>query len=116
MARVPRGRLLEPPAYWDGAVEIAFVDRPHLARTLRIWRYVDGGLTEVAAASGVSNHRLGAPVIEGGLRDCGQGPELVVVDSRWSQIVAVTLGEELSLTPIGPFEGRRSVDAKLICP
>ncbi|MEM7641235.1 MAG: VCBS repeat-containing protein [Pseudomonadota bacterium] len=72
----------------DGHVEIAFVDRPHLARTLRVWRWKEGRLTEVASLPGVTNHRIGDEVIFGGLRDCG-GPELILADALWSTLLAI---------------------------
>ncbi len=31
----------------DGAMELAYIDRPHLAKTLRIWRFKDRALTHV---------------------------------------------------------------------
>jgi hypothetical protein len=58
----------------DGVTDIAYVDRPHLAKTLRVWSWAPGGLTEIAALEGVTNHRIGDEVIWGGLRDCGRGP------------------------------------------
>lgn len=99
----------------DGHIEIAYIDRHHLAKTLRIWRYKADDFAEIATLPGLTNHRIGEDFITGGLRDCGQGPELVVVDARWSRIMSVTLGKELSQTPIGPFAGRASVDAVLAC-
>ena len=75
----------------DGAVEIAYVDRPHLARTLRIWRYTDGTLTEIAALPGLTNHRIGEDFITGGLRDCGDGPELLTANTDWSRVMATVL-------------------------
>lgn len=73
----------------DGAIEIAYVDRPHLARTLRIWRFKDGELEELASLKGLTNHRIGEPDIAGGIRDCGQGPEMVLADASWSRLLAV---------------------------
>jgi hypothetical protein len=59
----------------DGRVEIAYVDRPHLARTLRVWRSRPGGtLTEIATATGLTNHRIGEAFITGGIRDARRGP------------------------------------------
>jgi len=88
-----RFRWLAPAAIadlnGDGAVEIAFVDRPHLARTLRIWTWAPGGLTEAVALPGLTNHRIGDEVIWGGLRRCGPQPELVLADARFSQIVTI---------------------------
>ncbi|ARE39340.1 hypothetical protein RGUI_1199 [Rhodovulum sp. P5] len=75
----------------DGWVEIAYVDRPHLARVLRIWRFKDGQFAEIAQADGVTNHRIGDEVISGGVRDCGTGPEMVLADPDWSRIVIARL-------------------------
>lgn len=75
----------------DGLVELAYIDRPHLARQLRVWRFQDGTLVEVAQAEGLTNHRLGDPAIGGGLRDCGAGPEMITADARWSRLVASRL-------------------------
>jgi hypothetical protein len=75
----------------DGLVELAYVDRPHLAKVLRVWRYgPDGGLAEVASLDGVTNHRIGWDYIAGGLRDCGPGPEMVLAEADWANVVAVT--------------------------
>jgi hypothetical protein len=84
----------------DGAMEIAFIDRPHLARTLRVWRYEGGRLTEIAAATGLTNHRIGEAFITGGIRDCGAGPEMITADAGWARLVAT------SLTPQGTLEAR----------
>ena len=100
----------------DGAVEVAYVDRPHLARTLRVWRYRDGALSEVAALEGVTNHRIGERDIAGGIRDCGAGPEMIVASADWSRLLAVTLqGGALNARDIGPHEGRASFAAALAC-
>jgi hypothetical protein len=75
----------------DGRVEIAYIDRPHLARTLRVWRYADGTLTEIAAATGLTNHRIGEDFITGGIRDCGGGPEMITANADWTRLVATRL-------------------------
>lgn len=75
----------------DGAVEIAYVDRPHLARILRVWRFADGRLLEVAQLGGVTNHRIGDAFISGGMRDCGAGPEMLLADADWAHVVAVRM-------------------------
>ena len=73
----------------DGAIEIAYIDRPHLAKTLRIWRYADDRLTEVASLPGLTNHRIGEADIAGGIRDCGNGPEMILATGNWSDLVAL---------------------------
>lgn len=74
----------------DGQIEIAYVDRPHLAKTLRIVRIEGDDLVEIAALGGLTNHRIGEPDIAGGIRDCGDGPEMIVASGDWSQLLAVT--------------------------
>lgn len=81
----------------DGAVELAYVDRPHLAKTLRIWRLQDGALTELASLAGVTNHQIGWDFIAGGLRDCaaktGEGPEMVLASGDWQRLLAVRFAD-----------------------
>ena len=36
----------------DGLIEVAYIDRPHLAKTLRVWRYDEPDLVEVGALAG----------------------------------------------------------------
>lgn len=89
----------------DGAVELAYVDRPHLAKILRIWRYRDGALTEVARHEGVTNHRIGWDYIAGGLRECpGAAPALVLASADWRRIVALRLKDgSLAARDLGAY-------------
>lgn len=92
----------------DGAVEIAYIDRPHLAKTLKVWRYMDQDLTAVTELAGLTNHRIGEAFISGGMRDCGRGPEMIVAEADWSGTVAVTLsGGRLSRADL-PYPATRS--------
>jgi hypothetical protein len=98
-----RFRWLAPVAVGDlddnGVTDIAYVDRPHLAKTLRVWSYAAGGLTEIAAMPDLTNHRIGDEVIWGGLRDCGSESEMVLADGAFDHIVLVRLADgELSRT------------------
>ncbi len=119
-----RFRWLAPAAVadldGDGLVELAYVDRPHLAKVLRVWRYEalntgQVGLTEVATLDDVTNHRIGWDYIAGGLRDCGQGPEMVLADAGWASIVAVTFdGTSLSRRRLGDYTAE-SLESALDC-
>ncbi|MEX0364743.1 MAG: FG-GAP repeat domain-containing protein [Ruegeria sp.] len=93
----------------DGYVEIAYVDRPHLAKTLRIWRYRDGELTEIAALPGLTNHRIGEDFISGGPRDCGTGPELILASGDWRRIVSVRFDEGWVTHDLGAYGRDRMV-------
>lgn len=100
----------------DGRMEIAYIDRPHLAKTLRVWRYESGRLTEVAVQQGFSNHKIGWPFIAGGLRDCGKGPRMILATGNWSRIVAVELNDGTVKTRnLGPFNGPESLDQAMVC-
>ncbi|MEO1249260.1 MAG: VCBS repeat-containing protein, partial [Pseudomonadota bacterium] len=100
----------------DGAVEIAYIDRPHLAKTLRVWRYLPQGLEHVADLQGLTNHKFGWEFIAGGLRDCGGPPELILASADWQRIMAVRLhNEELATDAIGPFTGLESIETAMVC-
>ncbi len=100
----------------DGAIEIAYVDRPHLAKILRVWRFSDSRLFQVASLQGVTNHKIGENFISGGLRDCGAGPEMVVASRNWGSIVSVQLNAtKLVARELGTFEGPQSFTTALAC-
>jgi len=73
----------------DGRVEVATVDRPHLRKTMVIWQLEGQRLISVAEYAGVSNHRFGEADIEGGVRNCGAGPELIVARGDWTGLVSL---------------------------
>lgn len=102
----------------DGAMDIAAVDRPHLARILRVWRFETGPdrLVPLAEAPGLSNHRIGETEISGGLRDCGDGPEIVTANADWTQVMATRLTPRgLASRAVAPFTGPESFARALAC-
>ena len=99
----------------DGHIEIAFVDRPHLAKVLRVWRYRDGDFREVAAAEGFANHRIGETDIAGGVRDCGQGPEMIVASADWSRLLAVRFDGAFRVREIGRDTSRPAFARAMGC-
>lgn len=100
----------------DGHIEIAYVDRPHLAKTLRVWRYRAGALSEVASLSGVTNHRIGERDIAGGIRTCAGLPEIIVARADWRRLLAVRFdGRTLAGRDIGPHMSRDSFSRALSC-
>ncbi|MDA8586473.1 VCBS repeat-containing protein [Rhodobacteraceae bacterium] len=100
----------------DGQVELAYVDRPHLAKTLRIFRFQNGNLIPLANLPGVTNHRIGERDIAGGIRDCGRGPEIIVASADWSRVLAVRFdGNEFSGTDLGAHRGRSSFASAMAC-
>ncbi len=75
----------------DGRVEIAYVNRAHLARILRVVRLEGDPLVKVAATSGVTNHRSGDRTIWGGLRTCDGGTEVLLASADLSRLLAMRL-------------------------
>ncbi|MBI1416558.1 MAG: VCBS repeat-containing protein [Limimaricola sp.] len=100
----------------DGRPEIAVVDRPHLAKVLRLYGLRDGRLVELAAAGGLTNHHFGEATPEGGIRTCGGLPEVVVADGQWQRILAARLvaGRILG-RDLGRYRGPASLAAALRC-
>ena len=103
----------------DGMVEIAYVDRPHLAKTLMVWRYVPLGdkvrLELVATKDGLTNHKIGERDIGGGMRDCAV-PEVVTASADWTRVIATRLENgALVSRDVGPHTGRASLAAALDC-
>ncbi len=100
----------------DGRIELAYIDRPHLAKTLRIWRFDKGTLTHVADKPGLTNHRIGEDFISGGIRDCGQGPEIVTASGNWSRVMISRLDAgRITSRDAGPFKGPKSLEKALEC-
>lgn len=75
----------------DGRIEIAYVDRPHLAKELVFLRYDRGTLTEIARSPGLTNHRIGQEKISGGMVVCAGQDTLLVASADWTQRIAVRL-------------------------
>lgn len=84
----------------DGRTEIAYVDRPHLVADLVFVRLEGEKLVETLRLPGLSNHRIGDDFISGGVRDCGQGAELVVASKDWTRVMQVRKGQ---ITDLGPM-------------
>jgi len=100
----------------DGRIEIAYIDRPHLAKILRLWRW-DGSphLSHVADLSGVTNHKIGWDFIAGGVRDCGVGPEMIVSSADWSRTVSVTYDGDFHVTDLAITPTPKSLAKAVIC-
>lgn len=100
----------------DGAVEIAYIDRPHLAKRLRVWRFQEDELSHVADLGGLTNHRIGEPDIGGGLRECESNVEMITASGDWSRIMATRLKNgQLKTRDMGPHRGRASLRRAMLC-
>ncbi len=100
----------------DGYIEIAYVDRPHLAKILRIWRFQAGSLRFVADSPGLTNHRIGWHYILGGIRTCDGQPEIITANADWTVIMASTLkNNSITRREIGAYSNRQSMERAVSC-
>lgn len=100
----------------DGRVELVYVDRPHLAKTLRIYEFRPGELKLEASFEAVTNHRIGERDIAGGIRTCSDVPEVIVADANWREIVAIRWdGTRFDADRLGPHRGRSSFAQAMAC-
>lgn len=92
----------------DGRIEVAFVDRPHLAKTLRVFEWDGAGLVLDAELAGLTNHRIGENFISSGARACGAGPEMVTADADWSELMVTRMdGGTLVARSLGAYSPER---------
>jgi hypothetical protein len=101
----------------DGVIEIAYIDRPHLVKALRIWRFENGRLNSAADLAGYTNHRIGERDIAGGMRTCAaRPPEMIVATADWSKLVAITFdGATLKTTMLGRDTSRSAFAKAMKC-
>ena len=101
----------------DGFIEIAYVDRPHLAKTLKIWRFKNNRLTFVQDVPNLTNHKIGWPYILGGLRHCPQStPELILSNANWTTAMRVYFnGHRYVSEKIEPLQNEADLNTHLTC-
>lgn len=100
----------------DGQNDIAFVETPHLGKVLKIWTLRGRRLVLIGQISGLSNHRIGDDFISGGVRDCGNGPEVVTADASWQNVMVTRFeGDALQSTIARPFRNQHDFTEILAC-
>lgn len=106
----------------DGLDDIAYVDRPHLAKVLRLMSVDLDGMTgstqDLISKDGLTNHHYSSPLIEGGVRDCGGVPPVIVTaDADWQNIVETQMADgKLHSSVVAPYDGADSFQPFLTCP
>ncbi len=100
----------------DGRPEIAYVDRPHLARELVFVRLEGDRLVEIARIPGLTNHRIGNTVITSAVRTCDGLSEVILPDADWQRLVAARLdGTRIRTRDAGPMRGAQSLTRAARC-
>lgn len=100
----------------DGRPEIAYVDRPHLARELVFVRQQGDRLVEIARIPGLTNHRIGDRTITSGVRTCDGISEVILPDAAWARLIAARLdGAKVVTRDAGPLQGAASLTRAAAC-
>lgn len=90
----------------DGRAEFAYVETPHLGKTLKIVRLDANRLKLVAEAPGLTVHRVGDSTIEGQIASCDSRPTVLALNADWTRIMGTTLsGSRISPRDLGPYTG-----------
>lgn len=97
-------------------IEVTYIDRLHLAKTLRIWRFVVGELINGADLGSFTNHRIDQRDISAGIRTCNGRPEIIVVSADRSQLVSVAFdGAEFQAETLGRDTSRPAFANAMVC-
>lgn len=100
----------------DGAVEVAYVDRPHVRKVLSIYKFAGGHLTPMVEITPFTAHRMGDDYISGGTRTCRGTPAFILGNGDLSELVAVSWsGSRPVARAIGPDKGPQSLARALSC-
>jgi hypothetical protein len=94
----------------DGRVEIAYVDRPHLAQQLVFVRMDGARLIEVERRGGLTNHRIGDETIRSAVRACAG--DVLLMSGDWQRMMAAKIGAPAR--DLGPYSPP-AWDAALDC-
>ena len=73
----------------DGLTELAYIDRPHLAQTLMIWRFESGELRFVSVGRLHESPHWRTRYCWW-YRTCNRMPEVIVAGADWDQMVVMT--------------------------
>lgn len=96
----------------DGQNDVAYVETPHLGKVLRFWTVRRGELVEIAAANGLTNHRIGEEMISGGVRVCDGVAEVITANGNWSRVFATRMVDGgLEFNDLGRYSQQAMIDA-----
>lgn len=100
----------------DGLQDIAYIEKPHLTKILKIVTYDNGELRQIMEISGLTNHRIGEDFISGGVRTCAGAVEMITADANWQNIVATQIVDQKpEFAMLGPFTGPKSFADAMAC-
>jgi len=100
----------------DGLMDIAYIEKPHLTKVLKIVTFEDGELHQIMEIAGLTNHRIGDDFISGGVRTCAGAVEMITVDATWDNVIATRIiDQKPEFVSLGRYTGPQSFVDALAC-
>ncbi|MEO8529591.1 MAG: VCBS repeat-containing protein [Deltaproteobacteria bacterium] len=100
----------------DGTIEVAYIETPHLGKTLKIARLNGDHFDVIAHAPSLTNHHYGAQIVESAILPCGGHALILTANADWTQVMATTFKDgKLTSVPFGPYAGAQSFQALPNC-
>jgi hypothetical protein len=100
----------------DGVAEIAYVEKPHLDRVLRLVTLQGDKLVEIARLEGVTNHAIGEERLHGGIQHCDDQPEIILQSGDRSDVAAIHYEEGALISRVlGPASDEEVWERALGC-
>ncbi len=100
----------------DGAIELAYVEKPHLDKILRIVRIDGERLTRVASVQGVTNHAIGQESVQSRIEICAGVPTIIALNGNGDAILQVQMkGGDLEVMQGDKTESRYRLDDGALC-
>lgn len=93
---------------------IAWVETPHLGRTLRLGRIEGERIKVQASLPGVTAHRIGDETISGGVRPCDGA--IVALTPDWARVLRIVPAGDTALMAVDAGANRAGrIEAELAC-
>ncbi|MCZ8078884.1 MAG: VCBS repeat-containing protein [Rhodobacteraceae bacterium] len=100
----------------DGSLELAYVETPHLGKTLRIVERDGQRLRDIAAVQGVTNHAIGQETVQSRIESCAGVPVIFALDTNGRQIVSIRMIDgQIRLAVEGPASLQHHLDNVPLC-
>lgn len=100
----------------DGTLELAYVETPHLGKTLRIVKRDGARLIERAAVEGVTNHAIGQETVQSRIETCDGIPVIFALDASGERFVSIRMVDgQMKLAIDGHAKLRDHLDDAPLC-
>lgn len=100
----------------DGRVEIAYVEKPHLDKILRIVRREGSQLRLVASLAGVTNHAIGQEEVQSRIETCNGRPTIIALDATGIRRLAIRFdGTTVGASELGETSTPHILDPAPAC-